>query len=161
MRIIKNIRFLIFVVVLIGFFYILACSEGTNPNDLKFVLPDSNVSFADDISPLFSARCGWESGCHSSTDVIPPAGRDYFLTNNILLNAVLLVDYQLWDTGEKLVDLDVDPQNPQSSKLYLILLEGYPVEYDDQMPPPWLKEPLTKNQLNGIKKWIEEGALNN
>ena len=50
-----------------------SCSdEGTNPNDKKFILPDSNLSFLEHIEPLFNARCGLESGCHSPTDIQNP-----------------------------------------------------------------------------------------
>ena len=152
MRIIKYFRFLIFLGMISGFIYVLSCSESTNPNDKKFVLPDKDLSFYDHIEPLFNARCGLESGCHSITDVDNP------LPYSELTNRITLIYHQLSSTGEQLVDLEVDPLNPQSSVLYLILYEGYPTEYYDQMPPPAVKEPLTTNQLNGIKQWIREGA---
>ena len=153
MRIIKYFRFLIFFGVVCGFIFLFSCSEGTNPNDKKFVLPEKDLSFYDDIEPLFNARCGLESGCHSPTD-------NNHLLYPDLVNRDGLVYHPLSTTGEQLVNLDVDPINPQSSILYLILYEGYPTEYYDQMPPPSIKEPLTTNQLNGIKQWIREGAPN-
>ena len=151
MRIIKYLRFLIFLGIISGFLYMLSCSEGTNPIDKKFVLPDSGLSFYDDIEPLFNARCGLESGCHSPTDDNP-------LLYSELTNRIALIYHQLSSTSQQLVDLEVDPSNPQNSILYLILYEGYPTPYDDQMPPPALREPLNKNQLNGIAQWIREGA---
>jgi len=152
-RIIKNTG------ILIGLFWILStglissCSEeGTNPADEKFILPDSNISFYEHIEPLFNARCGLESGCHSSTDTDNP------LMYNVLVNHNLLINYQLSSTGEQLVDLTVHEENPHLAPLYLIVSEGYPSTYDDLMPPQPEKEPLTVNQIEGIRKWIGEGA---
>ena len=152
MRIIKYSRFLFFLGVITGFIFLLSCSEGTNPNDKKFVLPEKDLSFYDHIEPLFNVRCGTESGCHSPTDITNP------LLYNDLTNRNALIYHPLSSNGEQLIDLEVDPLNPQSSRLFLILYEGYPVEYYDKMPPPITKEPLTSNQLNGIKQWIREGA---
>lgn len=154
MRRIKSFRYIF---LFIGFCILtifLTCSEeGTNPYDEKFVLPDSNVSFYEHVEPLFNARCGMQSGCHSSFD-----GDKNGLTYNELIDRNGLIYYQLSITGEQLVDLDVDPKNPQTSVLYLILSEGYPDVFYDQMPPPTSKEPLNTNQLNGVKQWIREGA---
>lgn len=152
MRIIKSWGFIFCTLLISISIMILSCSEGTNPNDQKFVLPDSNLSFYDDVQPLFVARCGTETGCHSPTDIDNP------LLYNDLISRDGLVYYQLSSNGRQLVDLTVDPLNPGQSVLYLILYEGYPTEYYDQMPPPATRETLNANQLNGIKEWIREGA---
>jgi hypothetical protein len=130
-----------------------ACSEGgTNPEDEKFILPDSNLSFYDDVEPLFQVRCGLESGCHSPSDI------DNRLLYTVLVNKIALMNHQLRD-GKRLVFLDEDMQNPDNAPLYLVVLEGYPEPFYDKMPPPWdNKKPLTDNQINGIKQWIREGA---
>ncbi|MBN1406178.1 MAG: hypothetical protein JW956_00225 [Calditrichaceae bacterium] len=150
MRIIKYFRFLIFFGIIIGLFYLISCSEGTNPNDKKFVLPEKDLSFYEHIEPLFNIRCGMESGCHSPTDISNP------FTYNDLTILEALKNYRLSNNDYRLIELEVDQLNPQSSILYLILSEGFP-DYKDLMPP-FPKDRLTTNQLNGIKQWIREGA---
>ncbi len=152
MRIIKSYGFLLRIGIIMIFIMLLSCSEGTNPDDKKFVLPDKDLSFYDHIEPLFNVRCGMESGCHSPTDISNP------LLYNDLVSRNGIVYHQLSSTGEQLINVEIDSLNPQSSVLYRILYEGYPEEYYDQMPPPATKEPLNSNQLNGIKQWIREGA---
>lgn len=153
MRIIKSYSLLFFISLLIIQFLHNGCSdEGTNPNDKKFVFPDSNVSFYEHIEPMFNARCGLESGCHSITDTQNP-----LLYNDLVIRDALIY-HLLSSTGEQLVDLSVHESNPHLAPLYLILIEGYPETFVNQMPPPTLKEPLNNNQLNGIRQWISEGA---
>ena len=130
-----------------------SCSEeGTNPENEKFVLPDSNISFYEDIEPMLQVRCGLESGCHSPTDI------DNRLLYTVLVNKISLINHQIRN-GERLVDLSIHRTNPEIAPLYLILSEGYPEPFYDQMPPPVLnRNPLTDNQIKGIKQWIREGA---
>jgi len=96
------------------------------------VFPDTLVSYKNHVQPLFNRRCA-TPGCHDGT------------TNGIAPN---LTYYEGWRFGPPLGL--VNPVNPESS-LLVISIEG------NHQPPP----PLTKNQLNGIKQWIKEGALNN
>ncbi|MEJ2545090.1 MAG: hypothetical protein P8Y99_13570 [Calditrichaceae bacterium] len=150
MRSIKYFRYLFLLGIITGLIYLLSCSEGTNPKDKKFELPEKDLSFYEDIEPLFNARCGLESGCHSPTDYTNP------LLYTELVTRDGLVYHQLSSTGQQLVDLENDPLNPESAILYLILYEGYP-DVEDIMPPfPY--DRLTTNQLNGIKQWIREEA---
>jgi hypothetical protein len=151
-RIIKSFKLIISIVFIFAILLIIACSDGTNPADKKFVLPEKDLSFYDHIEPLFNVRCGMESGCHSPTDISNP------LLYNDLVSRNGLVYHQLSSTGEQLISVEIDSLNPQSSVLFRILYEGYPDEYYDQMPPPATKDPLNSNQLNGIKQWIREGA---
>lgn len=130
------------------------CSDPGSQNDEdKFIFPDSNISFTNHIEPLFQVRCGWESGCHSPTDINNP------LPYNDLIFRTGLINHMLSSTGERLVDLSIHQKSPHLAPLYLILKEGYPRIYDDRMPPPRLNRlPLTDNQIEGIKQWIKEGA---
>ena len=99
----------------------------------SIVLPDSNVSYSRDIERVFSARC---LGCHAGTyepNMIPPSYGS-------------LVNYQ--------PQLVIATQGQNS--LLIQLLDGRTQPF---MPPG--SEKLTQNQINGIKRWIDEGAQNN
>lgn len=126
-----------------------SCSDkGTNPDDVKFFIPESDISFVEHILPMFELRCGLDSGCHSPTD---NNGLIYFeLTNNQPLQ-----DHKL-TSGESLVDLTIHQDNPELAPLYLILLEGF--DYVDRMPPYISNQPLTDDQIDGVRRWIGEGA---
>ena len=103
----------------------------------KRIIPGSNVSFSEHIYPVFQVKCAF-SGCHVGPN--PQAGLD--LTS--------------WATAT------ADPS---------IILPGYPdlsslvwtIEGVASFPPmpPIGYRPLTFNQIDGIKIWISEGALNN
>ncbi len=147
---------LVFMVVVSFLFIQLtsSCSDsGVRPQDIQFVIPDSNISFYDDIQPLLEVRCGLETGCHSPTDA------QQKLLYIELINKQALLDHKLSSRGERLVDLTIHRQHPEIAPLYLILKEGYPTVFEDQMPPPYLnRAPLTENQIEGIRRWIGEGA---
>lgn len=97
--------------------------------------PDT-VYFQNQVLPLLISQCT-KSGCH---DVASHK------------EGVVLVDYQrIISTG------DVTPFKPQNSDLYRVLNKTDP---KDRMPPS-PDAPLTTDQKNLIKKWIEQGAQNN
>ncbi len=128
---------------LIIFIIYWGCADsGTDPQDEKIVLPDSNITYTDHIYPLFLLKCGSRDGCHSN---INPE-RDLILTEySIVKNHALLYD------GTKLV-LE---GNGENSPLYLVLLPGNNLGIS-RMPKngPY----LNANQYNGVKIWIDEGA---
>jgi len=127
--------------------------KGTHPEDVAFVLPDSNLSFYSHIEPMFEAKCGFDAGCHSPTDT------ENYLFYGELITKTALMNHQLSSNGEKLVDLNIHRTNPHLAPLYLIVKEGYPRSPQDRMPPYYLnRAPLTENQINGIRQWIKEGA---
>jgi hypothetical protein len=134
--------------------FITACSDsGTRPDELEFVLPESDLHYIEDIQDMFIAKCGFESGCHSAADI------DNGLMYVHLTNRNALINYSLSANSVKLVNLNIHRQNPQLAPLYLILKEGYPIVGDNKMPPPYLnRAPLNDNQLKGILQWIREGA---
>jgi len=112
--------------------------------DGEIVLPESNLSYTDHISPLFRLKCGSENGCHSYLNTGGPPARDLDLTN-----------YQ--STITHLIDgseLIIVPGQGEQSFLYNILLG--PVSGRRQMPPD--RTPLTINNIIGLKTWIDEGA---
>ena len=97
--------------------------------------PDT-VYFQNEILPLIISTCA-TTGCHDQ------------LTGE---QEVLLVDYaSIIEYGE------IEPFDPDNSKLYEKITDDDP---DDRMPPP-PASPLSLEQKNKIKKWIEQGALNN
>lgn len=144
----------VFFLIIIPLGMMLSCQDtGTRPDEVQFVLPDSNVHFIEDIQPMFEAKCSFESGCHSPEDTGNPPLYVEIINRNGIIN------YRLTSTGEQLINLAIHKDNPQLAPLYLILKEGYPDPVEDQMPPLLLgREPLNENQLNGILQWIREGA---
>lgn len=94
--------------------------------------PDT-VSFVNTILPLLNSSCA-KSGCH---DAISHKEN------------VRMYDYVN-------IKKEVKPGNPSQSKLYKVLFETG----DEKMPPP-PETDLTADQKNLIKKWIQQGALNN
>ena len=94
--------------------------------------PDT-VYFANTILPLLNSSCA-KSGCH---DV------------QTHKEGVIMSDYTN-------IKKKVKPGSPSQSKLYTMLSASG----DNKMPPP--PDPsLTTDQKSLIKKWIQQGALNN
>ncbi len=110
----------------------------TDPNANPIVFPSSNVSYSKQVDPLFQQRCAL-SGCHVGSSA--QAGLDLQTPsyNN-------LIDHQ-----PRLV-------NPGASSNSL-LVQRITGQIAPQMP--YLSQPLNSNQIDGIKKWIDEGAKNN
>ncbi len=128
---------------------LISCSDtGTSPKDQEFKFPDSGVSFEQHVKPMFEAKCSFKNGCHE------PGNINNALNYTVLMNRNQLVLHRLESTGEMLIDLNNDPDNPEESRLYLILTVGYPFE-GDFMPPD---DALYSGELKGIKQWISEGA---
>ncbi|MCF8277347.1 MAG: hypothetical protein K9J17_11500 [Flavobacteriales bacterium] len=97
--------------------------------------PDTTY-FVNEVLPIFASSCAM-SGCHNS-----PNGQD----------GVVLTSYQtILSTG------DVDPGDPNGSKVYDVLFESG----SDLMPPLSSGITLTNDQKNAIYEWILQGAQNN
>jgi hypothetical protein len=110
----------------------------TNPNTNPIVFPASNVSYSQQVDPLFQQRCAL-GGCHAGSNAA--AGLDLFSPsyNSLMNHQPTLV-------------------NPGVSNNSL-LVERIDGRINPRMPSD--TQPLTQNQINGIKKWIDEGAKNN
>ena len=93
--------------------------------------PDQIVSFSNDIQPIFNANC---TSCHPTIEPLPDltAGNSY----NSITN------------GGYIVANDIN-----TSTLYQRLLGNPGI-----MPP---SGSLPASEINLIKNWIEQGALNN
>jgi hypothetical protein len=133
----KVLQFGIAISVLIMYF--VSCKDQiADPNSNPVVFPSSKVSFAEHVQPLFTSRCAF-SGCHAGSN--PTGGLD--LTSPAYSN---LMNHQ-----PRLVIAGVS-----NSSLVIQRLDG-------RIPPqmPYNAQPINSNQLAGMKKWIDEGALNN
>jgi len=114
-----------------------SCDDTITQEDLdNRQIPSSNVSYSQHIQPVFDAKCNY-AGCHNGRDM---AG-GLSLTNYYNTTADYLI---------------VAPGLPENSKL-VWSIEG---RGTNPMPPVG-RWPLTKNQIDGIKTWIKEGAKNN
>ncbi|HLP94840.1 MAG TPA: c-type cytochrome domain-containing protein [Saprospiraceae bacterium] len=108
----------------------------TNPEMTGFCNPDS-VYFQNQILPILVSNCT-ESGCHNAQDQE---------------DGVVLDSYQgLVSTVENATQNDL-----HENKLMRAILDG---DSDDRMPPA-PKSPLSTDQINLLKKWLEQGAINN
>lgn len=104
-------------------------------------VPDTNVPcepgvvyFKNEILPIFLGNCAY-AGCHGQG-----SAKDF----------VKLDDYA------SIIRSGIKPGKPDGSKIYEAIIETNP---DDVMPPPPAK--LTAAQIDLIRRWIEQGALNN
>jgi len=122
----------IFPILFIG---LIACSDfGNNPKEDE-ELPE-DVSFNDDIQPLFNASC---INCHGNQGKL--SVRNY--TN-------------LMKAGSNNSPVVI----PKNSGESLIIKKLQGIAFGDRMPP----EPASKwsdSKIELVKKWIDQGALNN
>jgi len=94
---------------------------------------------------MLEGKCGFE--CHSNNvEVIAIP----------FLNKEDFINYQISITGDVLVDTIQHKNDPDRSPLYRIVTEIEP--FGIETMPPFPRTPLTDNQINGIRKWITEGA---
>jgi hypothetical protein len=121
-------------------FAIIGCDDTlTVQNVDDKVIPSSNVSFAEHIYPVLQVKCAF-SGCHGSPN--PADG----------------IDLSTW-AGVTADPNIVFPGEPDLSRLvWAIEGDKPPIQ---PMPPVGFARPVTANQLQGIKTWIDEGAQNN
>ena len=112
--------------------------EITVPDVDPIIFPDASVSYSQHIQPLFQQACA-VGGCHAGStaqaglNLSPPS------YNNLMNHVPRLVTSGL-----------------SGNSLLIQRLEG-----TIQPRMPLNGSPLNSNQLNGIRKWIDEGALNN
>ena len=102
-------------------------------------IPSSNVSFADHIYPVLQVKCAF-SGCHAQPN--PADG----------------IDLSTW-SGVTADPNIVFPFEPDLSRLVWTIDPS--VSGVSKMPPIGYARPITLDQLEGIKKWIAEGAQDN
>ena len=111
-------------------------STGTGISDVVF--PDAAVSYSQHVDLLFQQSCA-SSRCHGGSN---PASQ---------LDLEFPSYRGLMDHSPRLV-LPGDGAN----SLLVLRLTG---EVGERMP--LRQQPLNQNQINGIRTWINEGAINN
>ncbi len=112
------------------------CSDSSSPTGSNIVFPPNNVSFGAHVQPLFNETCAF-TGCHGDNQ--PAAGLRLTSYDNLMFNP-----------------LQVVIQGKPDESILVLRIEG---RLGSRMP---LNRPaLTQNQINGIRTWIAEGALNN
>lgn len=105
-----------------------------NPVSGKPCHPDT-VYFSRDVLPVLASNCAY-AGCHGAGSA---------------QKGVILDSY-----AEVMATADVRAFDPSGSDLYEVISESDP---DKRMPPP-PNQPLSKPQVDLIRKWISQGALN-
>ena len=136
---ILNIVLFLFVLILI-----VNCSNSSTEPEENIVLPDSLLNYNDHIYPLFSSKCSSRSACHAISS--PAAG-------------LILVDYNEIRThfmtnapSEPLLHVG----NGEGSSLYKVLIQQ---DFLGVPRMPYNGPYLNSNQYEGVKKWIDEGAI--
>jgi len=124
-------------IALIALASLYSCKDnltGTGPFDIVF--PDSNISYNSVIQPLFDKGCALAGGCHAGDQPAADLGLESYqrLTDRVGI---------------------VVPGSPDESLLQL-RIEG---RIEPRMP--LFRPALTDNQIQGIRRWILEGAINN
>lgn len=144
---------LVFATLLTGIALAWGCADFETTVDPTGGLPDvevANPSFANDIQPIFTARCAI-GGCHSvrsaRAQMVLVAGHAY----DSLVNkpAYLLSQYDR-----------VEPGDAVNSWL-VRMIEDDDVARFNYSRMPLGGQPLTRNQIATIVNWIENGALRN
>lgn len=110
-----------------------ACENDKIPEEFPVV--KGNVSFALDIQPILSAQC---AGCHNPADVAPDLRKGFAYGS-------LTED-----------DGGIVPGDAEGSELIEML--EWAKTSDNPMPPT---TPISPLNIALIRKWIDEGALDN
>jgi hypothetical protein len=104
------------------------------------VFPPSNISYGKYVQPLFNQQCSIPS-CHTQESKAD--------AGNLSL--------ETWSDAVTAVPAVIIPGDSANSPLV------WSIEQTHGLPrmPPLNRPPLTQNQINGLKQWIQEGAKNN
>lgn len=102
-----------------------------NPDDTSNT---DQVCFEAEILPFFQSNCA-KSGCH---------------------DAASASDGYIFDNYNNITSKGIKPGDANDSEVYEVMIENDP---DDRMPPP-PNAPLTMEQTDLVKLWINQGAKN-
>jgi len=139
MKIIDTANILRFLVLITLSIVLISCDDTLTVEDVDSKpMPQSNISFAENIYPILQVKCAF-SGCHAQPN--PSKGLDLSTYTGVTADLGI-----------------VFPGEPDHSRLVFTIeaIPPYP-----PMPPVGYAKPVTNEQIRGIKKWIAEGALNN
>ncbi|HTR82750.1 MAG TPA: hypothetical protein VMM58_14065 [Bacteroidota bacterium] len=128
----KKSKFLFVTTVVAGLLFISSCKDSSNPisNLDQIVFPDTGISYQKQVQVLFNVGCAY-SGCHDASD-----------------KTLNLTVYGGWYSDP----LVIIPKDTSKSR-FVWNIEAKPGSAP--MPPA---KPLSDNQINGLKRWILEGA---
>ncbi len=121
-----------------GFVFVSGCKDElpTEDDAASIVFPDSGVSYGSDLQRLFNARC---IGCHTGSNpetTLDLTAPSYGKLMNYQPRLVIA-----FESGNSLLVQRLDGRvSPRM---------------------PLIGSAITQNQLAGVKKWIDEGAVNN
>ncbi len=128
--------FYLILLITSAFIYI-GCDDTITVQDVdNREIPDSNVSFSKDIAPIFELKC---VSCHGNGGL--DAGLDLTVWSRFVDGRIVVP----FEPGNSILVWTIEPT------------AGFP-----PMPPvgsPFF--PLTLQQIQGVKTWIDEGAKNN
>ncbi len=125
--------------IVISIFTFFSCKDQTTQNhSSNIVFPPSGITFSKYVGPLFQQTC-LGSQCHSDNNV------------------------------QGVIDLETNAyQNimyPQPGQINLVIIKNgnnspLVMYLDGRMAPqmPLRQQPLTTNQITGVKTWIDEGG---
>lgn len=131
----KQIAGLLF--ALAGLFLVISCKDDIGgPGIDEIVFPDTNVRYGRQVEPLFFRGCAIP-GCH---------------TRDARAGGLVLETYQ-----ETMNNVGVIiPGDTLNSRL-IWRIEGR----GGRERMPLFRPPLNQNQINGLRRWVLEGAQNN
>jgi len=116
-----------------------ACDDGILDDGNKLVFPEEGeISFINNVLPFLRLRCA-NSTCHGS---VSPAGGRAMVDYATIMNPVSNVGF-------------IKPYDSEGSLFYQVAAGINPHLQNIG------QRQLTENQQQGIKKWIDSGALNN
>ena len=123
---------------------LVACRDTSNPVTKldEIVFPDSNISYAKQVQPLFFAACAGAS-CHENA-------RKGNTENGGNDNLDLTLYAGLWRA-----DYTIITPPDTSNSILIWCIEWRPIVNVYPMPPT---KQLSQNQIRGMKRWIFEGA---
>jgi hypothetical protein len=104
------------------------------------VFPDSLVSYSQHVESLWTQACAF-AGCHAGQS---PAGG-------------LSLERPSYHNLMNYPTLPLVVQRDGTHSVLVMILDGRA----PQPMPPRNRPSLTQNQINGVKRWIDEGALYN
>ena len=120
-------------------FFVLSCGDDSGNS---ITGPIEDVSYMDDIQIIFNGTCGG-AGCHIESS-----------QSGVNLSSY---DDVMSSVGQQYGREIVEPGNPDASPL-VDKIEPNP-EHGQRMP--FGRDPLSNQQIEQIRVWIEEGALDN
>jgi hypothetical protein len=127
------------------------CADFSSPDDPTGGVPDvlvGNPSFVGTIAPVLEARCA-TGGCHT----IATQQGELVLEAQVAYDAIVGVDSR---NGTPLVA----PGDAEGSWL-VRMISPDPEARDNLSRMPLASTPLTPNQIENIRRWIEQGAARN